>query len=234
MPMPPASFADKANGSFASIAHSSRTAVRNADSKRAARVKENAVLTAAADAKPATKTNARETWWVQARGSAFGPYSPAQLRQYVSEGRVKATSLVSTSRDGGWREARGAPELASLFSAPQPQTQAPGFTAQKADPASAETSNLFVFAEIHSGAWTQFLAALEAMGRIAELAPGFWLVRSKLSSGAVRNTLSQTLAQGDRFVVVDATRDRLAWFNMGPGPEVAIREVWNSELERRG
>ncbi|MBI1187294.1 MAG: DUF4339 domain-containing protein [Alphaproteobacteria bacterium] len=171
--------------------------------------------------------DATETWWVQAKGAAYGPYTRAQLQRFAGEGRVRGASLVSMRRDGGWREAQATPELAGVFAAPaQPTGFAPAKTAH-------EPGNLFVFAEIHSGAWTQFLAALEAMGRIAELAPGFWILRTRLSAGAVRNTLSQTLASGDRFVVVDATRDRLAWFNMGPGPEVAIRDVWNGDLDKR-
>ncbi len=60
------------------------------------------------------------------------------------------------------------------------------------------------------------LAALESMGSICELAPGLWLVRTRFSAGVIRNTLSQTLERGDRFVVIDATRDRVAWFNLGP------------------
>lgn len=76
------------------------------------------------------------------------------------------------------------------------------------------------------------MAAIETLGRVAELAPGFWLVRTKFSSGVIRNTLSQTLERGDRFVVVDATKDRLAWYNMGPGIDVSIREIWNAGIER--
>jgi hypothetical protein len=192
--------------------------VRNVDSN--ARVREKPVQPAAAE------RDATETWWVQAKGASYGPYARAQLDRFVAEGRIRASTLVSTRRDGGWREAHSAPELAGLFAAPAPT---PGFA-----PKAHEPANLFVFTEIHSGAWMQFMAALEAMGRIAELAPGFWILRTRLSSGAVRNALSQTLASGDRFVVVDATRDRLAWFNMGPGPEVAIREVWNADLDKRG
>ena len=37
--------------------------------------------------------------------------------------------------------------------------------------------------------------------RICDLAPGLWLLRTSHSAGVVRNTLSQTLERGDRFVV---------------------------------
>jgi hypothetical protein len=68
------------------------------------------------------------------------------------------------------------------------------------------------------------------MGVVCDLAPGLWLVRTRFSAGVIRNTLSQTLERGDRFVVVDATRDRLAWFNLGPETDVRIAKVWNGPL----
>ncbi|MGE0829477.1 MAG: DUF4339 domain-containing protein [Hyphomonadaceae bacterium] len=168
-----------------------------------------------------------ESWWVQVRDSAYGPYSFAQLKQFIEEGRVRPNTLVSRERTGQWREVRLMQEFLPVL---RPNLRAAG--AEPAADANA-IANVFIFAEIHSGAWNAFIAALEAMGRIAELAPGFWLVRTRLSSGMVRNTLSQTLERGDRFVVVDATRDRLAWYNMGPGIDVSIREVWNAPLDGR-
>ena len=74
------------------------------------------------------------------------------------------------------------------------------------------------------------MAALESMGAVCDLAPGLWLVRTRFSAGVIRNTLSQTLERGDRFVVIDATRDRLAWFNLGPEVDVRIGKVWNGPL----
>ena len=93
-----------------------------------------------------------------------------------------------------------------------------------------EGANVFVHAEIFSGSWNAYMAALTSLGRICELAPGLWILRTRLSAGVVRNTLSQTLEHGDRFVVIDATRDRLAWFNLGPETDVRIGKVWNSPL----
>lgn len=164
-----------------------------------------------------------QSWWIQVRDSAYGPYTEAQMRQFIGEGRVKGHSLISQDRSGGWKSMRETAQFADAFGA--------SFSAPKTPVSAApDAANLFIFAEIQSGAWTQFMAALETMGRIAELAPGFWLLRSKFSSGVVRNTLSQTLETGDRFVVVDATRDRLAWYNMGPGIDVSIRDTWNAGL----
>ncbi|HJS79698.1 MAG TPA: hypothetical protein VJ748_03670, partial [Vitreimonas sp.] len=96
--------------------------------------------------------------------------------------------------------------------------------------AQVEAANVFVHAEIVSASWNAFVAALESMGAVCDLAPGLWIVRTRFSAGVVRNTLSQTLDRGDRFVVIDATRDRLAWFNLGPEVDVRIGKVWNGPL----
>lgn len=157
-------------------------------------------------------------WWVQVRGRAFGPYSIEQMARFLNEGRVRPTSLVSHRPDGGWTEARRMMTLRGLR-APTPDGEA-----------RVEAANVFVHAEIISGSWMGFMAALESMGTVCDLAPGLWLVRTKFSSGVIRNTLSQTLERGDRFVVIDATRDRFAWFNLGPEVDVRIGKVWNGPL----
>ncbi|MEZ5994633.1 MAG: DUF4339 domain-containing protein [Hyphomonadaceae bacterium] len=163
--------------------------------------------------KPAASTK----WWVQIRGRAFGPYSIEQMAQFLSEGRVRPTTLVSDNGKSNWLEARKVMTLRGLR------------TPQAAND-SVEAANVFVHAEIFSGATRAFLAALEAMGSVCELNPNLWIVRTAHSAGVVRNALSQTLERGDRFVVIDATRDRLAWFNLGPETDVRIGKVWNGPL----
>lgn len=165
----------------------------------------------------AARSAAAKKWWVQVRGRAFGPYSLEQMAHFLSEGRVRPNSLVSDNGETNWTEARRIMALRGLRR-PQPGADA------------AEAANLVVHAELRSGAWMGFMAALESMGAVCELAPGLWLLRTPYSAGVLRNTLSQTLERGDRFVVVDATRDRLAWFNLGPEVDVRIAQVWNAPL----
>jgi hypothetical protein len=127
---------------------------------------------------------------------------------------------VSDRKDGAWVEAR---RVIGLL---------PGVHAQTAnDPSAAPAANVFVHAEIVSGSWNAFMAALESMGALCDLAPGLWLVRTPFSAGVIRTTLSQTLQYGDRFVVIDASRDRLAWFNLGPEVDVRLSHVWNAPLK---
>ena len=166
------------------------------------------------------KTSTNPQWWVQVRGQAYGPYSFDQLSHFVEEGRIRPSTPVSDKPEAGWTEAR---RIGGLM--PQHRAEL------HVEPAKSDTgANVFVFAEIRSGAWMAFMAALEAMGVLAELAPGLWLVRTRFSAGIVRNTLSQTLERGDKFAVIDATRDRLAWYNLGPEVDVRLGHVWNAPL----
>jgi hypothetical protein len=167
-------------------------------------------------AAPERTTSANTQWWVQVRGQSYGPYSFELLARFAEEGRVRPTTFVSDKPESSWTEARRIPGLL-------PQARAEVRDAQ-------EGANVFVFAEIRSGAWMPFMAALEAMGALVELAPGLWLVRTRHSAGVIRNTLSQTLERGDKFVVMDSTRDRFAWYNLGPEVDVRISHVWNAAL----
>lgn len=163
------------------------------------------------------KTATATKWWVQIRGRAFGPYSIEQMATFLSEGRVRPTTLISDNGKDNWTEARRVMALR-------------GLRKPAAANDSEEAANVFVHAEIFSGAWMPFMAAMESMGFVCDLGPGLWLVRTRYTSGVIRNTLSQTLERGDRFVVIDATRDRLAWFNLGPEVDVRIGKVWNGPL----
>ncbi len=162
------------------------------------------------------KARSASQWWVEANGKPYGPYSMAQLSRFVAEGRVRASTRVSESADGAWVEAR---QVMGLM----------GPTRGENDNA-ADAANIFVHAEIRSGAQHEFAAALEALGSMCELAPGLFLVRTRFSAGIVRNTLSQTLMAGDRFAVIDATRNRFAWFNLGPEIDARVSTVWNGPL----
>ena len=164
------------------------------------------------------KASTTGKWWVQVRGKSYGPYTMEQLSTFVSEGRVRPATQVSNSPNGAWFEARKVVGLMAPLRAGEPANDASG------------AANVFVHAEIVSGGWTGFMAALESMGAVCDLAPGLWLIRTPFSAAIIRNTLAQTLDRGDRFVVVDATRDRLAWFNLGRDVDLRITKVWNGPL----
>lgn len=162
--------------------------------------------------------NGAARWWVQVRGRPYGPYTLAQMASFFSEGRVRQTSFVRDGEAGDWIEAYRVPALRGL--------RTPSF----AKDANGEAANVLVHAELVTGANAAFMATLEGFGFVCELSSTLWLLRTRHSASTIRNALSQLLKPGDRFVVVDATRDRLAWFNLGPEVDVRIAQVWNGPI----
>lgn len=168
------------------------------------------------DAVTPLRNNSATQWWVQVRANAYGPYSWDQLSAFVAEGRVRPATKVSNRPDGAWVDARRVIGLISPETTDQPTP-------------AGSAANVFVHAEIMSGSWNAFMAALEAMGAVCDLAPGLWLLRTRASAGVIRNALSQTLERGDRIIVIDASRDRLAWFNLGMETDARISKILNGQ-----
>lgn len=52
-------------------------------------------------------------------------------------------------------------------------------------------------------------------GEAIEVAGGLWHVRTRATASAIRNALSRLMAEGDTLVVIDASKDDAAWFNIG-------------------
>lgn len=215
-------------------------------------------------------------------GKIYGPYAAQQIRSYIAEGRITASSLVS--REGGpWTAASEDPFCAQIFALRarrtpddlgQPRPQAPAAeapkpvqssssareaflkelegvrslrpaepTARKAgpprpeEPAAAplfpterdtqtEPSNFVIVFDLKSRGHNKLEEEIMTIGRAVRVLPGFWLVSAVTTSGAIRNQLTKYFGTMDTFFIVDASRDKLAWFNLGPEVDAQIRQVW--------
>ncbi|MDH3211631.1 MAG: SPFH domain-containing protein [Myxococcales bacterium] len=63
------------------------------------------------------------SWHVAENGQSVGPFSPAQLAQAVTAGRLRPDTLVWTSGMPGWTAAGEVPQLAGLFPPPLPPAE---------------------------------------------------------------------------------------------------------------
>ncbi|MGE3303725.1 MAG: DUF4339 domain-containing protein [Hyphomonadaceae bacterium] len=172
---------------------------------------------------------ASETWWVNTNQKVYGPYTRQQMARFLAEGRVTQNTLVSLKADGDWSEAR----YCRAFRGMLHEDRTTFRTAERASASAGaphDVANVLVYAEFLSGGRRKFEYELHQLGAAAEITPTLWLVRTRKTAGALRNTLSQMLERGDKMFVLDATRDRLAWFNLGPETDVRLREVWNAPI----
>lgn len=180
--------------------------------------------TSPAPAWPAAQDGMR--FWTQVRGQTYGPYSLAQIAGFLAEGRLTPSSQVARMAEGPFVPVREIPALGQAL-----QRHKQGLTPRHAPHIADEAgANMFLFTDIRSGAGRHVPSVLDSLGPWSEIATGLYILRTTRPVGHVRNSLSPIMQKGDLFVVIDATRDRFAWLNVGPEVEVMMRSVWNRSL----
>ena len=182
-------------------------------------------------------------WRINVSGQVYGPYTGHQIKAFAAEGRVAAHSIVQTGQAGPWITAIDDPILAQLFvvsqppaatpmsepllhrahAAPQSPAEAPSAAAVVADNACA---NFIIIADIRARSGAPFEAALNRLGANHRLNQLVWLLHSDKSAGAIRNELVQHIGSTDSVFIADASRGKMAWFNLGPEADARIRRVW--------
>ncbi len=178
-------------------------------------------------------------WIIDVAGRAYGPYSVEQMRAFAQEGRVVAASLVARAGETEFRTADREPLFADLFASAKPST--PAQTVQKREPKHPTTfgrqdddergehrglSHLVVMADMKSRSISGLEEEMHKLGVTIQLLPQVWLLSAEATANAVRNILIQQLGKLDVLFVLDASRDKAAWFNFGPELDTRIRRFW--------
>jgi hypothetical protein len=165
-------------------------------------------------------------WRIKIADREYGPYPRPRLIEFLKEGRIQAGTLLACGRDQDFRRADQHPQLRWDFSAPKKRR----FGDPRANAGEADTplSNFVVAARLVGG-HERFEAALEQAGRATQASEGIWILRSRQTIQQIRSSLLPVAGPNERFVIVNASRDRLAWFNLGAETDNAVRSVWNCE-----
>lgn len=161
------------------------------------------------------------SWFVKVEGRVYGPYTSAQMRAFIGEGRIAPHSSVSEHRDQGYRSASDVPELKAWLDEAR---RIPG--QRRPAPADARTANFVVVAELDADSRGAFEAALHEFGEVEAITRNVFILRCAASAAHLRNELSHLLGREDKLLVVDASRDRSAWFNLGHDADQRIRDLW--------
>jgi hypothetical protein len=190
-------------------------------------------------------------WVLQVGGRIYGPYTGHALRDYVREGRVVAHStLARTGQPAGeeeWMPAAQDPVLSQLFSAADTEfmqvrqetdarsasgggSQSFGSKKTQTDRRNQPTSfNIVIITDVKSRSSGPLENAVMSLGPAYKISANVWVVHTPSGAPEVVNLLTQHLGGSDRLFVVDATRNRTAWFNMGPETDAKIRQVWKQD-----
>jgi hypothetical protein len=190
-------------------------------------------------------------WIINVGGRAYGPYSAEQMRAFASEGRLIAMSQIARAGETEFRNALDDPDLAPLFvPAKSPitalaeplrprESERPSAFGKlndgpKDEPDSGSgPSHIIVIADMKSRSIDGLEEEILKLGTACPVLPQVWILSTEASVNAVRNLLIQQLGKLDVLLVIDASRDKAAWFNFGPEMDARIRRMWSRTVDAK-
>ncbi len=175
---------------------------------------------------------------------AGGPFAPAQASvEFEPLFRSQVEARTGTDdRPAGRPSARqaAAPQpipapVADRLATP-PSPVAESVRALVADPSAVAAGSgpvrpLLVWID-HAQTSLELTAVLDAFGPNIAIRPGLWLVRARTPAATLRNLLSRKLGEHDALLVVEATLDQAAWFNLDPARDRELRRLWSSATQK--
>ncbi len=164
-------------------------------------------------------------WRVKIGDTEYGPYPRSRLIDFLKEGRVTASSFLCCGNDTDYHRADHHPNLRWDF-----KTRRRKFGEPKLDPGESEVPvcNYFIAARLMAGN-ERFERVLREAGKMSRAAGDMWVLRSRLTIQQLRNNLTLIMKQHEHFIIVNASKDRLAWFNIGVENDIAVRNVWDCD-----
>ncbi|HEY1632236.1 MAG TPA: DUF4339 domain-containing protein [Rhizomicrobium sp.] len=175
-----------------------------------------------------------DNWFVNVQGRAYGPYTVQQMEGFVAEGRLAAHSLVTRAGDTEFHAAGDEPEFTGLFQQHKAKAEAiapaepatPSFGRSDAEDGPNERAHFVVIADMKSRSVQGLEEEIYNLGPAYPILPQVWIVATEHTVNAVRNLLVTKLGKLDVLFVVDASRNKAAWFNFGPEADSRIRRIW--------
>jgi hypothetical protein len=92
------------------------------------------------------------------------------------------------------------------------------------------SSNFIIVIDVKARYAGPLEQAIMSVGPAYKLAPNVWCVNADATAPGLLNSLSTHIGKTDSMFIVDATRDRSVWLNIGPESESKIRRVWRRAL----
>jgi len=165
-------------------------------------------------------------WRVLIQSTAYGPYTLGQLQSFIEDGRIGLQTKVAKG-DGA------AFVPAETISALQPALRKKFINAKnKSKKDNPDTSHNYIIITKLSGgdgASQALMQAINSFGSFGEAMPGTFVLRSKVKLSAIQKGLNAAVSERDRVLIVDATSNRLGWFNLGPEADIHLRSIWDKD-----
>lgn len=165
-------------------------------------------------------------WRIKIGEQEYGPYPRSRLIDFLKEGRVQAGSFIACGNDADYHRADHHPNLRWDFKGPKKRK----FGDPRLDTGETEVPvcNYFIAARLLAGN-DRFERVLSDAGKMTRAAGDMWVLRSKQTIQQIRSQLTIATRPHEHFVIVNASKDRLAWYNVGVEADIAVRGVWDSD-----
>ena len=162
-------------------------------------------------------------WRVFANGQTYGPYTLGQLQAFIADKRLHPNSQVAKGDGAPILKAGDVKQLQAAFQDQKAHTLSP-----QAAPQSA--SNYVVFAKLSADHEPALVEVLNRLGTFADVMTGVYVLRSTLKLATVQKAIRMDISSETPVLIVNASTDRLAWFNLGPEADDHLQHVWDKTL----
>ncbi|MCG8441780.1 MAG: hypothetical protein MI723_08225 [Caulobacterales bacterium] len=95
----------------------------------------------------------------------------------------------------------------------------------------AGVASFLIVAQLRTTNESAIESVLSEFGTAAPATSGVWFLRAATTCDELRNAVTRKLGGRDSLIIVDASRDEAAWFNIGPDKDSAIRLLRDKTAE---
>jgi hypothetical protein len=89
-----------------------------------------------------------------------------------------------------------------------------------------QIAHFVIVADMKSRSITGLEEEIFSLGQAHRFGPQAWVLAAEAPINTIRNALVQKLGKLDTLFIVDAVRDKAAWFNFGPEADTKLRRLW--------
>lgn len=165
-------------------------------------------------------------WRVLIENTAYGPYTFGQVQSYINEGRIGLHSKIAKGDNAAFVDAETLKELQPALRKKvleQPK--------RRQGDQSGTPHNYTIISQLKGESETKLVQCLNAFGSFGEAMPGVYVLRSKAKLSTLQKGLKAATQSLDRVLIVNATMNKLGWFNLGPAADAHLRSIWDKDLD---
>lgn len=161
-------------------------------------------------------------WQVMIHDTVYGPYTLGQLQGFITEGRVGLHTQIA---EGDGARFVSAETITQLQPALRASLKSVTTDTERHD----APQNYLVVVHFSGEEDIDLARLLNPFGQFGEAMPGVFLLSSTAPISRVQKALQAGVGTQDKVLIVNATANRLGWFNLGPDADIHLRSHWDTK-----